>query len=88
MAENEYIWGVSQRSPEDGHTGFVAYFTIKGDADALAKRIGGHAVQTTLWKDGDDYYEVVRRKVLVDVPDREEVLKKLTKRERQALGFN
>lgn len=83
----EYIWAVSCVSRDDGTANYVAYFTDKGKAEVAAKKLGGKVVQTTLYKSGDSYYRLASERVKVDVPDRAEVLAKLTRQEREALGI-
>lgn len=89
LTENEYALAVNIVSPDDGRAGTVAYYTDHAKAHAPADRIGGRAVQTTIWKGSDGLWYVLpyKSEILVDAPTREEVLKKLTNSERKVLGL-
>lgn len=89
LEEEEYIWAVSQISPDDGTNNFVAFFTKMDRAEKLAAKLrpASTVVQTTLWRDGDRYYRVTMHEVIVDAPTRQEVLAKLNEKERLVLGL-
>ena len=89
LTKNEYIWAVSTVSKDDGNTYYWSYWTDYEKANKEAIKSGGHVVQTTLWSDETgSYYECNPREILVDPPNKSEVLNKLTKKERQVLGLS
>lgn len=89
MTLNEYIWAVSIVSPDDGHRITVSYWTDQRKADADARKRGGKVYQTSLWKDSSGrYYHLLTEEVGVDLPDRRDVLDKLSPAERKVLGIS
>ena len=88
LTKNEYIWGVSVVSRDDGYAAYVAYYTDADDARRHAERVNGAVVQTTLWSDGSRWYVAEPHEVPVDAPTRGEVLAKLSDKERKVLGLS
>jgi hypothetical protein len=86
---NEYVWAVSVVSKDDGHTFYAAHFTDHSEAEKAARRLGGNVVQTSLYFDRatGTYYKARLERVPVDLPDRDEVLARLSPAEREALGI-
>lgn len=101
LTENEYCWQVSwrERTAEGRVDSVHAYFTDRALAEKKAESIrrGLHkngvdhlavVEQTTLWHDGKgNYSRVVVESVDVDLPEREDVLARLSRAERRALGL-
>lgn len=91
LTKDEYIWAVSVVSKDDGYSGYHSYFTKKDQADKMAQRINGTVVQTQLWLDEfGEYYQINNNyinPIMVDAPEREEILKKLSQKERKVLGL-
>lgn len=91
---NEYIWAVSQ-DLGDGHKGFTHYFTDRDKAIAFAGKCNSgtrgepaSVVQTTLYCDQEGrWFRLVSEEVGVDIPAKAEVLAKLTREEKFALGI-
>jgi hypothetical protein len=89
MTLEGYIWGVSIISPDDGHTITVSYWTDHSKACEDACKRHGNVYQTSLWMDSSGrYYKVHTEEVGVNLPDRNDVLKKLTPEEKKVLGLD
>lgn len=87
LEKYEYIWQVNYVSKDDGHNLTDSYWTDIDKAEKRAKEIGGRAGQTTLFCSSGRWYKVEYKEVNVDIPSKEEVLKKLSINERKALGI-
>lgn len=90
--ENEYIWKVTFLDPNDGHRNVHSYWTnidkAKAKAATLPKNQEATVIQDTLYEDNDgNFYEIKYEEVHVDVPTKDEVLKKLSPKERKVLGY-
>ena len=92
LKENEYIWKITYLDPNDGYRNVHSYWTDRSKADAklrtLPKNWDATILQDTLYEsENGNFYEVKYREVQVDTPTKEEILKKLTPKERKVLGF-
>ena len=87
LTRNEYIWKVCYVSQNDYHNMVDSYWTDMNKAENRAKEINGKVIQCTLFRHLDKWYHVQYTEVNVDVPSKEEVLKKLTPKERKVLGY-
>lgn len=76
-------------SKDDGHCGIDSYFTNIDMATRRADKIGGSVLSHWLYKDEyNSLYELEARSVFADVPERQDVLAKLSAEERHALGLH
>lgn len=85
----ESIWAVTVENEDDGLRDTIAHLTDSARAHDHARRKGGSVIQIPLWRDPKtgEYYRPRLERVPVDIPDREEILAKLTDREKEALGL-
>ncbi len=87
LTECECIWKVNYVSKDDGHNLTDSYWTDLNKAEKRSREIQGRVNKTCLWRDNaNNYYEVKYTEVMVDVPTREQVLAKLSPKERKVLG--
>lgn len=85
-----FAWAISQVSKDDGRTGYVSYWTDRGKAEDASENVqDGHVVQVELWEDEEgNYYQIpYTNDIMVDLPDKKEILNKLTLKERKVLGL-
>lgn len=90
--ENGYIWKITFLDPDDGYRNVHSYWTNFDKAHAkaatLPKNQEATVIQDTLYEDDDgNYYKIEYKEVNVDVPTPDEVLAKLSPKERKVLGF-
>lgn len=87
LTRYEYIWAVTYESKDDGHRLTDSYWTDINKAEQRAKKINGSLVQIDLFNGLGKWYKVEYKEVEVDPLSKEEVLKKLSEKERKALGY-
>ncbi len=91
LTKNEYIWAVFHIDNNDGRSIIMAYFSDQGKAEAYKQRHKLSKVgQISLYQDENGkYYEVPYHftEVLVDAPEKHEILAKLTDIEKKVLGL-
>lgn len=82
-------WVVNVVSKDDGFPVVDSYWTKFQLAEQRAKKVGGTAYSVDLYEDSYGNVGVIQfDSTYVDVPDREEVLAKLTPEEKYALGLS
>lgn len=85
------IFCVNNISPDDGHSVTYAYFTTRDLAKTYLQKhhkITGSVVEKSVYVDEfKQYYEVPKYHISVDMPTKEEVLDKLTDKEKKVLGL-
>ena len=97
--ENKNIWKVCYRNLNDGFSCVHSYWTNEEKANniarSLSRREEAKIIQCLLFECEEEFYtldfknnsDLYFTKVNVDSPSREEVLSKLTLKERKILGF-
>lgn len=88
LIECEYTYAVNYVSLDDGHNITDSYWTDVNKAEKRAKQINGYCNPINLWRDhANNYFKIEYKEVVVDPPTKQEVLNKLTMKERKVLGF-
>lgn len=83
-------WAVFGRDPDDEESRCFGYFTRVADAEKNATKNSSwdaKVVPCYLWQDEAGRHYQIGKPVEVDLPSREDVLAKLTEKERKAIGF-
>ena len=81
------LWCVTVENKNDGRRVVVSYHKSKSAAECLALKIGGAAVKEFSWLDEyGEWWVVEAKNIGVDLPDRKDVIAKLSPNERRVLG--
>lgn len=79
---------VCVNSADDGHTVVDSYFTDHDSANKRAKKVNGSVLSQDLYRsEFGNIYILEATEIFADVPDRRDVLSKLTRAEKYVLGI-
>lgn len=81
------VYAVHYRSLNDGHNICDSYWTSQMAAENRAKKLCGTYILINVYQDSENRFYKTLEEIPVDIPNKEDVLAKLTRGEKISLGL-